>query len=386
MHSRIPFPFFFKMMRTPDVMARISAALIRRRLFLTFPQMERGPLAVRQISIKITNACNLRCKMCAQWGERGYNFGRPTSVIRETVPIEVYRRMVDEVAPLKPFVYIWGGEPFLYPDLMELVYDMEQRDMVVAVVTNGTRMGPHVDRMVEDGWDCLMVSLDGPREVHDEIRGQQGCFDTLAEHLQALREARERRGCVKPYVLVLSTISQDNAAILDRNFEAAEVLGVDGLIMYYSWFTTEEIGERHTEIVQKRLGCTPTAWRGYLLPFEGIDVTGLQRAVRRIQDRKWTFPYVFLPELEIHQIPEYYRYPGRFFGYSKCVSPWMVTELMPNGDVATCRDYPDFVTGNIKDAPLLEIFNNERYQAFRGALREEGFFPICARCCGLMGF
>jgi hypothetical protein len=54
--------------------------------------------------------------------------------------------------------------------------------------------------------------------------------------------------------------------------------------------------------------------------------------------------------------------------------------------VATCRDYPDYVCGNIQRDSILTIWNNDRYRAFRNSLRDEGLLPICARCCGLMGW
>jgi radical SAM protein with 4Fe4S-binding SPASM domain len=59
---------------------------------------------------------------------------------------------------------------------------------------------------------------------------------------------------------------------------------------------------------------------------------------------------------------------------------------MPNGDVATCRDYPDYVCGNIQDDDLLTIWNNGKYRRFRNSLKQEGLMPICSRCCGLMGW
>jgi radical SAM protein with 4Fe4S-binding SPASM domain len=59
---------------------------------------------------------------------------------------------------------------------------------------------------------------------------------------------------------------------------------------------------------------------------------------------------------------------------------------MPNGDVATCRDYPDYVCGNIQKQGLLEIWNNDRYRKFRESLKNDGLLPICSRCCGLMGW
>ena len=375
------------MMSTPDVLYRSIRDLARRRFFARFDRDFDGARAkLRQISIKITNACNLRCKMCGQWGESGYNLGKPTEVIRETVPLEVYRRMVDDVAHIKPFIYVWGGEPFLYKDLMPLMGYMKEKDFTVSLVTNGTRLEEHAAEIVDTGWDALMLSMDGPPEIHDEIRGMPGCFDMLARNIEMLNRLKADRRATKPHVMILSTISRDNAAVLDRIFDMGEELGVGCIIMYYSWFTTEEIGRRHQRIMRSALGCDPVAWKGYLFPFDAIDVAAVQESVRRIQGRKYSFPYVFLPELEIEEIPRYYAEPQNFFGYDKCVAPWLAAELMPNGDVATCRDYPDYVTGNIKEQSILDIFDGERHWKFRNALREHGMFPICARCCGLMGF
>ena len=387
MHSRIPLNFMKNMLSTPDVLYRSIRDLARRRFFTRFDRDFDGSRAkLRQISIKITNACNLRCKMCGQWGESGYNLEKPTEVIRETVPLEVYRRMVDDVAHIKPFIYIWGGEPFLYKDLMPLMGYMKEKDFTVSLVTNGTRLEEHAAEIVDTGWDALMLSMDGPPEIHDEIRGMPGCFDMLARNIERLNRLKADRNATKPYVMILSTISRDNAAVLDRIFDMGEELGVGCIIMYYSWFTTEEIGRRHQQVMRHALGCDPVAWKGYLFPFDAIDVAAVQESVRKIRERRYSFPYVFLPELEIEEIPRYYAEPQNFFGYDKCVAPWMVAELMPNGDVATCRDYPDYVTGNIKEESILDIFDGERYWKFRNTLREHGMFPICARCCGLMGF
>ena len=76
----------------------------------------------------------------------------------------------------------------------------------------------------------------------------------------------------------------------------------------------------------------------------------------------------------------------KLFGYGNCIQPWVVTEIMPNGDVATCRDYPDYVCGNVQKDRLLDIWNNDRYRKFRLSLRDDGLMPICSRCCGLMGW
>ncbi|MEE9197519.1 MAG: SPASM domain-containing protein, partial [bacterium] len=120
---------------------------------------------------------------------------------------------------------------------------------------------------------------------------------------------------------------------------------------------------------------------------EGLDVGALMESRRKIDSRRWAFPYIFVPNLpDESSIREYYRDPSNTFGHKRCLAPYYMVLILPNGDVATCRDYPDYVVANIRDHSLAEIFNHERYQRFRRALKEDGLFPICSRCCGLMGY
>jgi radical SAM protein with 4Fe4S-binding SPASM domain len=187
--------------------------------------------------------------------------------------------------------------------------------------------------------------------------------------------------------MIFITISKDNAGLIDKIMEIGDEIGADNIIIYYSWFTTEEIGNKHVSIFQDKLDCTPEAWKGYLLDYNQIDIEALQESVRRVKSKKFNFPYMFIPDIPIESIPDYYKHPDKLFGYDNCVAPWLIAEVMPNGDVAPCRDYPDYIVGNIRENSIVDIFNNDRYRKFRMALKEcGGLFPICARCCGLMGF
>jgi radical SAM protein with 4Fe4S-binding SPASM domain len=75
------------------------------------------------------------------------------------------------------------------------------------------------------------------------------------------------------------------------------------------------------------------------------------------------------------------------FGYNKCITPFLEVNVMPNGDVVTCRDYIDVKVGNITEKKLLGIWNDEDFKRFRKLLISRGgLLPQCTRCCGLMGF
>lgn len=389
MRSRIPLSYLLYMLGQPDLLVHAIKFGLRKRLTVNsdYQRQDGYSALMKQVNIKITNACNLRCKTCGQWGESGYMLGAPSSVVRETVPLEVYKSMVDDISGIRPWIYIWGGEPFLYPELLPLLAYMKQNHLLVSVVTNGTRLVRHAEELVDTGLDVLMLSVDGPREAHDTIRGVPGTFDALMSAIEAVQEEKRKRGHHKPFVTLVTTVSKDNADKLDQIFDIGEEVGADLILMYYAWFTTEEIGRRHEAVMQEKLGVTPTAWRGYLWSFDEIDPQAVAEGVKRIRSKKYSFPYLLIPNLRYADIGRYYREPANTLGYSRCVYPWLVTDIMPNGDVVPCRDYPDYVVGNIAENSMVDIFNSERYRKFRKALKESGgLFPICARCCGLMGW
>lgn len=389
MNSKEPIDFIIPMLKTPHILSRGLRAMFMKHFGAKW-EYNRGDgisrLGIQQISIKITNACNLRCKTCGQWGETGYNFSKPAEELKQIVPASRYLELVDEAEKDKPIYYIWGGEPFLYPDLMKVTAKIKEKKSILALVTNATYLEEHAEEIVDQGWDALMFSLDGPEAIHDEVRGRKGTFQKVAKGIEAVQRIKKEKKKTLPWIMPLITVSVSNADSLDGILQAAKQLNTDCAVIYYSWFTDETIGKLHTQTFQKEFGINPSAWKGYLFNHQ-VDTQALLESKKRIAGQKWGFPVIYIPELKDKDLPLYYQDPSQFFGYGPCISPWMVTELMPNGDVATCRDYPDYITGNIMGQKLSDIWNGEKYVRFRKALKNNGgTFPLCSRCCGLMGW
>jgi len=389
MNSKEPLRFFIPMLKTPGMLKRAVRGVFTKHI-LAKREYKRGDgisrIPIHQISLKIVNACNLRCKTCGQWGETGYNIGKPSSELSKIVPVERYLDMADRVKKHKPIYYIWGGEPFLYPGLFELTDRIKKNGSLLSVVTNGTFTESKAEEIVRQGWDALMFSLDGPEDIHDEIRGKKGTFKKVKAGIDKVQYYKKEMKKTVPWIMPLITVSTWNAHKLDEIFEVARELGTDCIVVYYSWFTDENIGNLHTRVMEKKLDITPTSWKGYLFD-HNVDTEALKDSLARIRKKKWNMPRIFIPDLKEDQLAEYYSDPGNFFGYGPCISPWMTVEVMPNGDVSPCRDYPDFVTGNLMEQTLEEIWNGDKYVRFRKALYGSGgTFPICSRCCGLMGW
>ncbi|MBS7656554.1 MAG: radical SAM protein [Candidatus Bathyarchaeia archaeon] len=387
---KFPIQFLWPVCRNPSLLKSFARGAYRRyvQAKLDYRREDGVSRSLWMISPRITHRCNHRCAICAQWGESGYNARDDTPKVTGEVPLDVYKRVVDEVAPLKVHFYITGGEPFLYQPLVPLVNYIKQKGLTVQIVTNGVGLEKNAETIVENGWDMICVSLDGPREVHDRCRGVQGAYDTAVKGIMKIQEIKKEKKKVKPQFFMIATISKTNESMLVETVREAEKLSPDGMVIYYSWFTREWIGENHTKIFQEKLGVTPFAWKGYVRDTTNMDVDRIAEQVKVIKSGKFKMPILFVPDLKTDEIKKYYHEPENFFGYKNCVTPWFELDIMPNGDIVTCRDFPDYITGNIKEQSILDIFNGERHRKFRQALRscQNGVFPICSRCCGLMGF
>jgi radical SAM protein with 4Fe4S-binding SPASM domain len=375
--------------RTPRIACGLVKGFLRKKLLAPMEYHLRNDgraSTIKEIDLKITNLCNLRCRMCAQWGQSGYNFDRPAEALREMVPAEYYKKVVDDCARFDPLYYIWGGEPMLYPDILEVLGHIKSRGHLCALITNGTLIAEHAAELVRMELDSIMISLDGPREVHDEVRGRAGTFDELSAAIEAIRRERRARNKATPILVLLMTITTTNCTAVVQTLEVADRLGADFVGIYFSWFTNRQIGERHTRFMQQHFCVTPTAWNGFLLDATEMDVEQLIEEIRRVRRLRLRFPVLFVPDLSESRIRRYYSDPAHTFGYQRCYTPWYLVGIGPNGDVGACRDHPDYVCGNIREESLPEIFNGERFRHFRRVLKENKLLPICGRCCGLMGF
>ena len=83
-----------------------------------------------------------------------------------------------------------GGEAYLRPDLDEIVAYLAGRGLRVGMQTGGRALTVARARSLrEAGLTALGVSVDGPREVHDLLRGNAGSHEAALRALDAGREA-----------------------------------------------------------------------------------------------------------------------------------------------------------------------------------------------------
>jgi len=338
--------------------------------------------APRLLTFMLTYSCNLRCAMCWQWGERGLFHEMPKEEEGRQLDLDTLRSVIDDVAEYGTGVFVWGGEPFLHPDLIPFVEHVKSRDLYCSINTNGTCLPQEASRLVDAGVDAIMVSVDGPREVHDRIRGMEGSFQEIAAGVQSIREARNGNGS-RPEIVVNTTISPGNQAVLLETLRTVEEMGADRMILSQLWFTTEPIGKASEACFREKFSAHAGSWRGFVMDVSALDTGLIAEQMRKMSLWKGAMELRFLPDLHPEQVRDYYAHPEESFGKTRCFVPWLESEILPDGNVTPCSDRPDLIMGNVKKQRFREIWNNDLYRSFRRAMREEGLFPQCSRCCGL---
>lgn len=139
-------------------------------------------LKPREAVIRITNACNARCKMCEIWKEESIT--------------QLDSALVDKLPKNLRSISLSGGEPFLRNDLPEIVERVKFNcnESRIVIPTNGILTDVITEQMKKiikiDPGIAVRLSIDGIGEIHDNIRGVKNAYLNVISTLKALKELK----------------------------------------------------------------------------------------------------------------------------------------------------------------------------------------------------
>lgn len=191
---------------------------LRRRLLPVHQGLERRLHELCYLFFEITQRCNLSCRHCGS--DCTCDLTQPDLPQAEVLRVlEGVRRRHD---PSGVTVALAGGEPLVYPGFFELATAVTALGFPWGMVTNGWALDEAaVERARRASMRTVTVSYDGPRALHDWLRGRPGSHERAARALAALARA--------PWLEALDVVTcvhPRNLAHLDETRAQLTALGV----------------------------------------------------------------------------------------------------------------------------------------------------------------
>jgi radical SAM protein with 4Fe4S-binding SPASM domain len=322
--------------------------------------------------------------MCGQWGDYGIAKTQGASDVKAWLSLEEIKNVIAGIAPSRAAVTLFGGEPFLHPQIVEIIEVVKKAGLHGLVITNGTLLERFADVLVALGLDELNISIDGGKALHEQIRGLPGVFDQIMAGIDKVQAAKASHGKKAPLINLQCTISRFNCGHLEELLDVARRAQANALTFHNLIFLTPELMARQ-KVFDEKLGCSSRDWEGFVFE-SGIDPKKLHDELEMIEAKSRTekFSVDFFPNFSKKGLKEYYQNPDFLPSeYApRCVSPWICAYVFPDGELRPCLNC-SYSYGNVKKTDLLKLWNSPEAVRYRQALKKEGIFPACRRCTEL---
>jgi len=307
------------------------------------------------------NQCNCRCLMCDIWRIREAQEMTPANLERQ---LSAFRKLGVS------WVVFSGGEPQLnekWSTLAEIVRSAGSR---VTLLTAGLLLKTQA-QIVVDSVDDVIVSLDGPPAIHNNIRRIRDAFEQLSEGIRALRQLRPEMP-----VRARCTVQKANCRSLRALVRSAKEIGLNSVSFLAADLTSAAFNR-------------PDGWlsdRAIRVALAPEELGALAAEVEQlIAEHAQDFNSGFIVESpqKLRRIVQHFRaHLGQTDNVApRCNAPWVSAVIEASGDVRPCFFHP--VLGNIHENPLTEIVNGAAALEFRAKL-DIATNPTCRRCvCSL---
>lgn len=325
---------------------------------------------------EVTRRCNLRCKMCQsiKWLET-----TPVAAQREgELATEEWLNVIDQVSRLGLITFT-GGEPFLRDDFMQLLERASARCRT-HFISNGVLLNEEIaarcvalapKRPGGRGLNFAGVSIDGPAEVHDHIRGMRGGFERSANAIKMLRQFRERAGKRCPLVHVTTVIQEDNLDSLVQMPHIAVHVGADILNLTLE----NRVIAKVLEEVETR---GPYSYDISEMPFPRLDPQRLKDALEQTRLAAQNAGIELrMPAMPDSAVVRYYQGCMNLESFV-CGAVWSDVFVMYQGDI--CPGCGMLRVGNVREMSIKKTWNSPESRRFRRSIRS-GLLAPCVGCC-----
>ena len=331
---------------------------------------ERGAMATRLpriVFIEVTNHCNLLCETCPR---TFVTYERP-----RTLSWRKFCRIVDQFSDMQRAVLHGIGEPLLNKDLPRMIKHLKERGVAVLFNTNATLLDEVRGRaLIASGLDEMRCSVDGTDpDTYARVCGRP-LFHKVVENLQLFTKLQRELNSDKPRVSLWMIGMRENIVELPALVRLAARMGVPEVYLQRMVYYLDgddapglmDGGQAlfdDFDLLTNRVIAEAEAWADELgITLRASGATDPRHSLKALGQRD----------------PQ---------PWSACLRPWTTAYVTANGNCLPCcispfatRDYEALQMGNLFERDFGDIWNGERYQAWRMALLSEHPPTPCKGC------
>jgi radical SAM protein with 4Fe4S-binding SPASM domain len=308
------------------------------------------PYCPRNCVWELTLACNCNCTHC------GSNAGhvRPGELdLKEALAL------VAELAELGcECVTLSGGEPLMRGDWPKLASAIRSRGMQVELITNGLLVVEQADAIRDAGFSSVTFSVDGPRDVHDRLRGVPGSLEAIWAGAQALRSRN----------VMIGAVTQINR--LNREY-LSDIRDLLLLHDFGGWQLQLTMPHGRARKDTEHLCLRADELIG--LEKEIIELRSTTSLLMQVGDN---IGYMSRDE------PRLRSHPGHLSQFwTGCTAGLSVVGIASDGTVRGCLSLPQsFNEGNLRERSLKEIWHDPHAFAYNREFHENQLKGNCSGC------
>jgi len=271
------------------------------------------------LDVEPTNHCNFNCKFCVSKQAK-----RP----RGYMDMDLYREICRQGQKYgtRGIRFLRWGEPLLNRNMVDMVDIATKHNLLTQITTNGSLLTEDMaSGLVHAGLSTIIVSMQGLNEAeYTRFRGDN--YDKTIQGLKNLCDFRDKNGYLNPYIVISTTITDENEEDIEKFKEKWKKV-VDDVSVGYTWF-------------------------------------------KRLKNKEPIKDYISRAKV----LPHYFR----------CQEVMIKLSIDWDGTVSPCcLDYDQQLSvGNMKDNTLMELWLSPQVKAIRTLLsqKRQDMFALCQTC------
>lgn len=307
--------------------------------------------------IELNTACNLRCAMCINGADNGYQRHTGNGLMN----MAMLEQVLDKIKSENPNCILCpygNGEPFLHPQLPECIQAIKRRGFRCELATN-LHYTNRLDEVIASGPDIIIISVSGFTQETFSKSHRGGDIERVKKNIQTISEVRNN---IAPnlQVAVSYHMYNDNLHEVQLMDEYVKSLGLFFMVSWARTISLENTVQAMRHLERQRGGFVPDFpigtdghdWNKALPPAHPDFLQGMER--------------LRFPPVRAHAM--YARWPEA----PVCLIGDVFTYIRHDGKVALCAWIDD---RRLQLGNYLEMTQDQISAARRG----HGFCRECLR-------